>query len=118
MPGKLSKAMAPATASKLKSTVGKPDLYLIVSALTFPLSPQRGPYLTRLKSEEDTIYEQDILRDSSSTKPWLTYVTFKFQHGNVHEQAFVLERACEALPRSYKLWKMVENKVSIYIELG
>lgn len=64
----------------------KPDLYLI--------------------SEEDTIYEQDILREPGSTRPWLAYIAFKFQHGSLTEQAFVLERACQALPRSYKLWKM------------
>ncbi|KUJ06885.1 protein prenylyltransferase [Mollisia scopiformis] len=59
-----------------------------------------------LISEEDTIYEQDILREPGSTKPWLAYIEFKFQHGNPQEQAFVLERACKQLPRSYKLWKM------------
>ncbi|KAI9848069.1 MAG: pre-mRNA-splicing factor syf1 [Sclerophora amabilis] len=75
-----------------------------------------------LISEEDTIYEQDILRDPTSIKPWLAYIDFKLQHGSLHEQAFVrsgalsliagltmfqvLERACMELPRSYKLWKM------------
>jgi pre-mRNA-splicing factor SYF1 len=63
--------------------------------------------LTIYQSEEDTIYEQDILRDPGITKPWLAYIEFKFQHGTLQEQAFVLERACTALPRSYKLWKMV-----------
>lgn len=52
------------------------------------------------------MYEQDILRESGSIKPWLAYNEFKRQHGSLHEQAFVLERACMALPRSYKLWKM------------
>ncbi|KFY22875.1 hypothetical protein V493_06276 [Pseudogymnoascus sp. VKM F-4281 (FW-2241)] len=64
----------------------QPDLYLI--------------------SEEDTIYEQDILRDPESIKPWLEYINFKLRHGNLHEQAYVLERACLQLPRSYKLWRM------------
>ncbi|KAI1821670.1 TPR-like protein [Xylaria intraflava] len=59
-----------------------------------------------LVSEEDAVYEQDILRDLGNTKPWLAYIQFKFQHGTLHEQAFVLERACQQLPRSYKLWKM------------
>lgn len=63
--------------------------------------------LTTRQSEEDTIYEQDILRDPGTVKPWLAYIEFKFQHGSLHEQAFVLERACRQLPRSYKLWKMV-----------
>ncbi|KAI0203869.1 TPR-like protein [Astrocystis sublimbata] len=59
-----------------------------------------------LVSDEDAVYEQDVLRDPGSTKPWLAYVQFKLQHGTLHEQAFVLERACQQLPRSYKLWKL------------
>ncbi|EKD17429.1 pre-mRNA-splicing factor SYF1 [Drepanopeziza brunnea f. sp. 'multigermtubi' MB_m1] len=78
--------MAAPSVSKSKLSRANADLYLI--------------------SEEDTIYEQDILRDPGSTKPWLAYIEFKFQHGNLQEQAFVLERACRQLPRSYKLWKM------------
>ncbi|KFZ09644.1 hypothetical protein V502_08617 [Pseudogymnoascus sp. VKM F-4520 (FW-2644)] len=69
-----------------KASRGQPDLYLI--------------------SEEDTIYEQDILRDPESIKPWLGYINFKLRHGSLHEQAYVLERACLQLPRSYKLWRM------------
>ena len=59
-----------------------------------------------LVSADDVVYEQDILRDSDSIKPWLIYVEYKHQHGSLVEQAYVLERACRALPRSYKLWKM------------
>ncbi|KAI0391807.1 TPR-like protein [Xylariaceae sp. FL0594] len=59
-----------------------------------------------LISDEDAVYEQDILRDLGSTKPWLAYIQFKAQHGTLQEQAFALERACLQLPRSYKLWKM------------
>lgn len=59
------------------------------------------------QSDEDTIYEQDILREPGSIRPWLAYINFKYQHGTLQEQAFVLERACQELPRSYKLWKMV-----------
>ncbi|KAI9736369.1 MAG: pre-mRNA-splicing factor syf1 [Claussenomyces sp. TS43310] len=79
--------MAPSAESTSQTSRGKPDLYLI--------------------SEEDVIYEQDIIRDPGSIKPWLAYIDSKRQHGNVHEQAFVLERACTQLPRSYKLWKLV-----------
>ncbi|OCK80141.1 hypothetical protein K432DRAFT_298263 [Lepidopterella palustris CBS 459.81] len=71
------------TASTMSSS---PDLYLI--------------------SENDVIYEQDIIRNAGSIKPWLDYANFKRQHGSLLEQAFVLERACTTLPRSYKLWKM------------
>ncbi|GKT45500.1 pre-mRNA-splicing factor SYF1 [Colletotrichum spaethianum] len=66
---------------------------------------QRCPDL-HLVSDEDSVYEQDILRNPGSIKPWLAYIQFKSQHGTVHERAFVLERACIQLPRSYKLWKM------------
>jgi pre-mRNA-splicing factor SYF1 len=61
--------------------------------------------LTAAQTEEDSVYEQDILRNPGSTKPWLAYLAFKRQHGTIQEQAFVLERACRQLPRSYKLWK-------------
>ncbi|KXH51185.1 pre-mRNA-splicing factor SYF1 [Colletotrichum simmondsii] len=66
---------------------------------------QRRPEL-HLVSDEDSVYEQDILRNPGSIKPWLAYIQFKSQHGTVHERTFVLERACLQLPRSYKLWKM------------
>ncbi|EEP80404.1 pre-mRNA splicing factor syf-1 [Uncinocarpus reesii 1704] len=49
----------------------RPDLYLI--------------------SSEDTVYEQDILRDPGSIKPWLSYIEFKQQNGTAYEQAFYLE---------------------------
>ncbi|KAI9679250.1 MAG: pre-mRNA-splicing factor syf1 [Caeruleum heppii] len=69
----------------LKRPVQKADLYLI--------------------SDEDAVYEQDVLRDPYSIKPWLAYTAVKNRHGSLLEQAYVLERACSALPRSYKLWK-------------
>ncbi|MCJ1257817.1 pre-mRNA-splicing factor syf1 [Lignoscripta atroalba] len=59
-----------------------------------------------LISGDDVVYEQDVLRDPESVKPWLAYVDFKHQHGTLLEQAFLLERASTQLPRSYKLWKM------------
>lgn len=51
------------------------------------------------------MYEQDLIRDTASIKPWLSYIDFKTRHGSLLEQAFVMERACVQLPRSYKLWK-------------
>lgn len=66
---------------------------------------RRRPDL-HLVGDEDSVYEQDVLRNPTSTEPWLAYIRFKRQHGTIHEQAFVLERACNQLPRSYKLWKM------------
>lgn len=35
------------------------------------------------------IYEQDLLRDPGSIKPWLSYIEFKKQNGTLYEQAFV-----------------------------
>ncbi|KAL4732500.1 pre-mRNA-splicing factor syf1 [Fusarium chlamydosporum] len=66
---------------------------------------RRQPQL-HLVSNEDSVYEQDILRDPGSVKPWLVYIEFKTRHGTVLEQAYVMERACTQLPRSYKLWKL------------
>lgn len=106
MPGELLRAMAAPSVSKSKLSGAKPDLYLIVS---LRLNDARFAELTIHQSEEDTIYEQDILREPGSTKPWLAYIEFKFKHGSLQEQAFVLERACLQLPRSYKLWKMVRS---------
>ncbi len=59
-----------------------------------------------MQSSDDVVYEQDILRDPGSIKPWLIYIDYKHQHGTLLEHTFVLERACKQLPRSYKLWKM------------
>lgn len=67
--------------------------------------PQQQSYLF-LISQNDEIYENDILRSPGNVKAWLDYAHFKRQYGTLLEQSFVLERACIALPRSYKLWKM------------
>ena len=42
-----------------------------------------------MQSSDDIIYEQDILRDPASSKPWLIYIDYKHQHGTLLEQAFV-----------------------------
>ncbi|KAK3991391.1 Pre-mRNA-splicing factor syf1 [Cladorrhinum sp. PSN332] len=71
------------------------------------LSPTSGRQPdVALVSEDDFPYEQDIQRNPGSTKPWLAYIEYKLQHGTIREQAFIMERACIQLPRSYKLWKM------------
>jgi pre-mRNA-splicing factor SYF1 len=87
MPGLIAERFAPMSIVMAKSTGTEPkaDFYLIAS--------------------EDDIYEQDILRNPGSVRPWLTYIDFKTRNGTLHEQAFVQERACMQLPRSYKLWK-------------
>lgn len=86
MPGIVRKSQRGLETSMASSQTGKPDLYLIAT--------------------EDALYEQDILRNPGSIRPWLTYIDYKMRNGTVHEQAFVQERACIQLPRSYKLWKM------------
>lgn len=61
--------------------------------------------LLYLITDNDLIYEHDLLRNPGSIRPWLDYANFKRQYGSLLEQCFVLERACNALPRSYKIWK-------------
>ncbi|KAI9886273.1 MAG: GDP/GTP exchange factor for ARF [Watsoniomyces obsoletus] len=74
-------------------------------ALNMNIKEQRAQADLHLISSDDTVYEQDILRNPGSIKPWLAYIDFK-AHGSLRDQAYVLERACTELPRSYKLWKM------------
>lgn len=59
-----------------------------------------------LISSDDILYEQDIERNPEDLKAWLAYIDAKLRNGTLREQAFVLERACTLLPRSYKLWKI------------
>ena len=80
------------------------NLFLIVSKPRYTSSLQHADWITQ--SSDDIVYEQDIIRDSTSIKPWISYVDYKHQNGTLLEQVFVLERACTQLPRSYKLWKM------------
>ena len=61
---------------------------------------------TYLIAEHDVVYEQELIKNPYNLKAWLDYANFKRTNGSLLEQAFVLERACAVLPRSYKLWKM------------
>jgi len=58
-----------------------------------------------LISEEDIPYEEELIRNPYTLKPWLHYLQHKTDRP-LHEKVFVLERACRQLPGSYKLWKM------------
>ncbi|KAK3714979.1 pre-mRNA-splicing factor syf1 [Vermiconidia calcicola] len=105
MPGELLRNLTP----PFILTLGKSKPRK-TSTLTPTMAPQQqerqqASYLY-LIGTNDEIYENDILRSPGSIKPWLDYADFKRQYGTVLEQSFVLERACAALPRSYKLWKM------------
>ena len=92
-------------AGKLSNPLGK-EPRTMSKVLTPQVNSSSENVELYLISNDDTIYEQDIIRDSGSVKPWLAYAEFKHQHGSLLEQAFVLERACTQLPRSYKLWRM------------
>ena len=87
MPGELLPTVAPMI-QKSKSSAAKPDtfLYLIVrdaSETNMRMQPDA------IQSSDDSVYEQDILRDTTSIKPWLGYIDYKLQHGTLLEQAFV-----------------------------
>ena len=58
-----------------------------------------------LIGEEDIPYEEELVRNPYTLKPWLRYIQHKSEQP-LHENVFVLERACRELPGSYKLWKM------------
>ena len=99
-PGTLLRTLTPPfTISLGKPKPRKP------SELSKMAQQQQQSYLY-LVSQNDEIYERDILANTGSVKVWLDYFNFKRQYGTLLEQSFVLERACTALPRSYKLWKL------------
>ena len=108
MPGELLRNLTPPFIVTLGKSKPKRDSAacspLSATMANLEASPPNHPQLF-LISPADEIYEQDILRNPDSTRPWLDYANFKRQYGTLLEQSFVLERACRALPRSYKLWK-------------
>jgi pre-mRNA-splicing factor SYF1 len=73
------------------------------------LRPKRTTESSKLDiyliAEEDIQYEEELIRSPYTLKPWLRYLQHK-SDAPIHERVFVLERACRALPGSYKLWKM------------
>lgn len=101
MPGELLRSAAPAVQPVTNGDAPPPPK----RAATEKMAKQKSSDLY-LISENDVVYEQDIIRNPGSLKSWLDYANFKRQHGSLLEHAFVLERACTTLPRSYKLWKM------------
>ena len=95
-----------ATATMPVSKRSYPDSVLKDPATTAPSAATEIDLC--LISEQDAHYEQGISRDPcSSLNSWLRYLEYEAKTGSIHGQVFVLERACKALPRSYKLWKMV-----------
>ncbi|KAL8864338.1 MAG: hypothetical protein Q9174_007388, partial [Haloplaca sp. 1 TL-2023] len=72
-----------------KATSGRADLGLnLIVSMRIPLTKcdeaNRFP-----QSSDDIIYEQDIIRDPASIKPWLRYINHKYQYGTILERAFV-----------------------------
>ncbi|KAI7898122.1 uncharacterized protein BX663DRAFT_525797 [Cokeromyces recurvatus] len=61
----------------------------------------QGDYLI---TELDIPYEEELLRNPYSLRPWLQYIEHK-RLGGFNELCFVFERALKELPGSYKLWK-------------
>lgn len=81
-----------------------PGALLPVMDVTLPAKQPQGKDL-HLIAQNDLVYENDILNNPGSMKPWLSYISYKRQYGSPLEQAFIFERALTALPRSYKMWK-------------
>ncbi len=82
----------------------RPDMSLLVSRPRLHFDSRSS---ANHQTDADIPYEQDVYRNQGTTRPWLSYIRYKVQHGTLQEQAYVMERACMQLPRSYKLWKMV-----------
>lgn len=67
-------------------------------------------------TQDDFLYEEELLKDPYSLKKWLTYLTERHQIGDfsrikkISSQSdsrnFIYERALGVLPLSYKVWKM------------
>lgn len=54
-------------------------------------------------SEEDYLYEEEVLRNPNSLKLWWRYLIAR-SDAPFKKRAIIYERALKALPGSYKLW--------------
>lgn len=72
-----------------RPSAARPDFYLIVSAYCMHFSSDCFLTNDPLQTDQDTVYEQDLLREAGNIKPWLAYIEFKQQNGTLYEQAFV-----------------------------
>ncbi|KAI9675870.1 MAG: pre-mRNA-splicing factor syf1 [Bathelium mastoideum] len=115
MPGELLYPMATSTepgvvgkSCQLDSLPDAPSSSALTTARTSSSSRLlSGPSHLFLITQADLIYENDLLRNPGSIKPWIEYFNFKKStNSSILSQAFVLERAVKTLPRSYKLWKL------------
>ena len=62
------------------------------------------PLLAQL-TDQDLVYEEELLRNPQSLKSWIRYIDSRKQDASVHLISFLYERALTLLPYSYKLWK-------------
>lgn len=108
MPGELLRTLTPPFTLSLGRS-RKESLSQTSKMAQSTKQSQRQSQLHLIK-ESDEVYEMDIQKSPYSLRPWLNYINFKRQNGTPLEQCFVMERACNALPRSYKIWK-------VYLEL-
>ena len=90
--------------------VGKSQTMVYMPATKNPSPSVQGPFRAAshlyLIGPGDEVYERDLLREPGRLRPWLNYIDDKRRSGRLIEQAFLLERACRAFPRSYKLWNL------------
>ncbi|KAI8916147.1 hypothetical protein EDD86DRAFT_197777 [Gorgonomyces haynaldii] len=65
--------------------------------------------------EEDILYEEECLRNQYSVKTWLRYLEHK-KSDTTQTRIEILQRAVQALPGSYKLYKMLlELRMSVLL---
>ena len=60
-------------------------------------------------NEEDLAYEEEILRNPHSIKPWIRYIEHKADAPK-NMLNLVFERALKELPGSYKLCKIIADQ--------
>lgn len=67
-----------------------------------------------LPSEQDLLYEEEILRNPFHIKAWLRYLDAR-KDAPVKKRFLIFERALKALPGSYKLWHayLIERRTSV-----
>ncbi|KAJ3192181.1 pre-mRNA-splicing factor syf1 [Irineochytrium annulatum] len=73
--------------------------------VVLPIAPARPDFedYFRLIEADDIPFEEECLRNPFSIKPWLRYIEHKRQST---DRSIIFERALQALPGSYKLWKL------------
>ncbi|KAL4450099.1 hypothetical protein ABPG77_010768 [Micractinium sp. CCAP 211/92] len=68
-----------------------------------PAAPKDDALADLLPSEEDLLYEEELLRNPYSLRMWLRYLDAR-KSASPRKRYLLYERALNALPGSYKLW--------------